>query len=179
MKRTCEHCGAAFDVVPAEVKRGNGKFCSRECGKWSPRRLVRGGRAIDSNGYVYVNGRLAGSSRENTREHVVVAERAFGKALPTKVVVHHFNDNRSDNRNDNLVICQDQSYHMLLHALRRVQLAGGRPFLDRICSTCRAVKSLTEFSPRSVVDKSARGHNCKPCAAGLQLKRKAEMRATA
>lgn len=49
------------------------------------------------------------------REHVLVAERALGKALPKGAVVHHVNENGKDNRNSNLVICPSRSYHALLH----------------------------------------------------------------
>lgn len=58
------------------------------------------------------------------RAHVVIAERIFGKPLPTSAVVHHANGDRLDNRPENLVICQDQKYHMLLH--RRMRERGGR-----------------------------------------------------
>ena len=34
-KRTCEFCGNEFPAVPADIKRGRDKFCSRACyGKW-------------------------------------------------------------------------------------------------------------------------------------------------
>lgn len=65
-------------------------------------------------------------------EHILVVERALGKPLPEKVVVHHINGDRTDNRNANLVICQDQAYHLLLHKKRR-RLQGG--FKDR--TQCR------------------------------------------
>lgn len=32
VERTCEYCGAPFLTIPAEVKVGKGRFCSRECG---------------------------------------------------------------------------------------------------------------------------------------------------
>lgn len=28
---TCAHCGQAFEVLPSTIKKGGGKFCSREC----------------------------------------------------------------------------------------------------------------------------------------------------
>lgn len=48
-------------------------------------------------------------------EHTVKAEKAFGGQLPHGCVVHHLNYNKKDNRNENLVICPDSSYHHLLH----------------------------------------------------------------
>jgi len=48
-------------------------------------------------------------------EHILIAERILGKTLPRAAIVHHVNGNPRDNRNCNLVICEDQKYHMLLH----------------------------------------------------------------
>ena len=49
------------------------------------------------------------------RMHVAVAETALGKRLPSGACVHHVNEDQRDNRNCNLVICQDNSYHKLIH----------------------------------------------------------------
>lgn len=51
-------------------------------------------------------------------EHLVLAERALGHALPKGTHVHHFNGVRADNKR-NLVICQDAAYHCLLHRRQR------------------------------------------------------------
>ncbi len=45
----------------------------------------------------------------------IVAQRALGHPLPPEAVVHHVNGVNTDNRRQNLVICQDREYHRLLH----------------------------------------------------------------
>jgi predicted NUDIX family phosphoesterase len=80
-----------------------------------------------SAGYVWDGNKLA---------HVVVAERALGKELPLGAQVHHFNGVRSDNRNDNLVICQDAAYHALLHMRQKAMEACGDPS-KRKCGYCK------------------------------------------
>lgn len=131
----------------------------------------RGGRTV-SCGYVILN-------REGKREHVVVAERALGRPLPAGAVVHHYDGNGLNNEGRNLVICQDQAYHMLLHKLQRVRAIGGRPFLDKRCSRCRQVKPLTAFTLSSTRGRRVPASVCKPCAAQAQLIRKAARRQAA
>lgn len=36
MPRVCERCGVGFFAHPSTVKKGEGKFCSRECGRTRP-----------------------------------------------------------------------------------------------------------------------------------------------
>ena len=76
----------------------------------------RGGRTV-VGGYVRVaaKGHPRAYGGRYALEHILVAERALGKPLPAEAVVHHVNHNPLDNRPENLVVCQDQSYHRLLH----------------------------------------------------------------
>ena len=73
-------------------------------------------------------------------EHVLVAERALGRFLRDGVEVHHVNRLRWDNRNANLVICQDRSYHRLLHMrAEALKVCGHAEW--RKCKFCK------EYSP--------------------------------
>lgn len=109
----------------------------------------KGGRKFDSHGYVSLwmpdhplanaNGRVA--------EHLVIVSKALGYPLPKKHPVHHFNEIKSDNANANLVICENQKYHELLHARQRVKHWGGDPDTQKICCNCKQLLSKLEFSP--------------------------------
>lgn len=63
----------------------------------------------------------------NVLEHVLVAERAFGKPLPKGAQVHHWDRNRGNNSPTNLVICPNQAYHRFLHRRMEAMDTCGNP----------------------------------------------------
>lgn len=69
-------------------------------------------------------------------EHVHIAEMVLERNLPDGAVVHHVDGDASNNRRDNLIICQDQGYHMLLHQRTRALRECGDPNL-RKCPLCK------------------------------------------
>lgn len=83
--------------------------------------------------------------------HVLVVERALGHPLPVGAVVHHVNGVRDDNRNENLVACQDQSYHKLLH--RRAEALRECGHADwRRCALCHTWDSVENLRRKSRYD---------------------------
>jgi hypothetical protein len=68
-------------------------------------------------------------------EHTVIAARALGKRVPVGVVVHHVDYNGGNNTPRNLVICQDQGYHLLLHHRTDAFRATGNANM-RKCGYC-------------------------------------------
>lgn len=105
-KCSVEGCG-----LPSQGKG----FCNKHYQKWRKygNPLAGGSRRSDgegtynSDGYKIIRGKA---------EHIRIAEKALGKELPKGAVVHHVDEDKSNNANDNLVICPSHSYHMLIHA---------------------------------------------------------------
>lgn len=63
---------------------------------------------------------------QNGSEHILIAERVLGRKLPINAVIHHVDGNGLNNYSANLVICQDQNYHVLLHQRQRALDQCGR-----------------------------------------------------
>jgi hypothetical protein len=122
-----------------------------------------GDRVLTPDGYVlvYTPGHPR-AHRGYVLEHVLVAERALGKYLPPRAVVHHVNEQRPDNRPTNLVVCENQAYHLLLHARARVledHHLGGK-----VCLTCKVRRPFKEFS-RSRSRFDGLNPHCRSCDA--------------
>lgn len=84
------------------------------------------GRSTNAHGYVRIKmpDHVRADKKGYVMEHIVIAEKALGRSLPDGVQVHHANRATGDNRNHNLVICEDSAYHHLLHQRLSAFLAG-------------------------------------------------------
>jgi hypothetical protein len=60
-------------------------------------------------------------------EHILVAEKAIGHFITEGHPVHHMDRVVTNNVNRNLVVCENQAYHKLLHQRQRAMEACGDP----------------------------------------------------
>lgn len=145
------------------------------CGCGEPTKLAKQNRSADGDAKGHPRAFLRGHNKrvqpkkplphgqyrfvgKLKKAHRLRAERALGKPLPPKAVVHHADG--STDEHAPLVICENQAYHLFLHTRMRIQAAGGDPNTQRICERCHQLKSLDELT------KTGNIHNvCKPCAA--------------
>ncbi len=131
---TCPNCG--------KVLKPKRRYCSRYCLRGPFHHRWNGGT---NRGYV-LNRSTSGTGSGFV--HVQIAERALGHPLPPKARVHHIDGDGTNNAHNNLVICENQAYHMLLHFRQRVIAAGGNPYTDKVCNSCGIAKPKTEFYAR-------------------------------
>jgi hypothetical protein len=105
---TCEVCGK--EIKGYTSKEHPFKYCSREC-YYSGRlaKNIEGAFAFETRGYIFVY-----SSGYPIREHVYIIEKQLGRKLHKNEVVHHKNENRSDNRLENLQL-MTRAEHSGLH----------------------------------------------------------------
>jgi len=108
------------------------------------------GSGTIKDGYTIFNG-----GGETRREHRVVAELALGRPLPDKAVVHHVDEDKSNNKSSNLVICPDRKYHFLLHVrMRAYDACGHADWLKcRHCKEYDSVNNLVIYKNNSPAHK--------------------------
>lgn len=153
---TCLQCGAAFEVHPCEAALR--KHCSKRCHNDSMARD---------------NGNYRGHAGGTKSEHIRLVEGVLGRALPDKAEIHHVNGNRRDNRHGNLVVCENHTYHMLLHVRARVIREGGNPNTDRICSGCKRLVLIKGFGSGAFGASGSPRRVCLRCnAANADIRRR-------
>lgn len=96
---------------------------------------------------------------------VLVVEEILGHRLPKGAIVHHVNEDESDDRNENLVVCQDQGLHNIIH---------GRTNALKACGNARwkPCKFCHEYSAPILLVKNGTSHYHPVCGAEDQRKRK-------
>lgn len=99
-----------------------------------------------NRGYVLVRDRTHPNAAASgiVREHIAVVAAALGKRVPSTAPVHHVNCDRSDNRPQNLVLCDSHEYHSLLHKRQRAyDECGNADYLNcRYCKQWDAPENL-------------------------------------
>ena len=100
-----------------------------------PRGVYQRQLTSKSRPYIKCTEHPRANNRGFVPECILFAEAALGKLLPPGAIVHHVDENPRNNCG-NLVLCQDQAYHLLLHTRRRALLACGNADWKK-CSFCK------------------------------------------
>jgi len=96
-KRHCTTCEKSF-----QPKGATQKTCSYRCSKLgsnNPNYRAED-RWVGSDGYVCIK-----TDAGIKREHQYIAESVLGRKLKPDEIVHHIDEDKTNNRNDNLLIC--------------------------------------------------------------------------
>lgn len=102
-------------------------LCQCGCGGITNTRFIRGhnkanwkGGKSNANGYSIIHKpeHPNADAKGYVYEHILIAEKALGKYLPPKAIVHHHTP-------EQLVVGENQGYHMLIHQRQRALEACG------------------------------------------------------
>jgi len=75
---------------------------------------------------------------------IKTVEKALGKPLPFGAEVHHVDGNPLNNKHSNLVACENQAYHKLLH--RRADALKACGHVDwRACNFCKVYSNPSDL----------------------------------
>ena len=89
----------------------------------------KGGRSKTSHGYVLIRvgvGHHLADVRGYAYEHRLVAEEKIGRKLRPGEEVHHLNKDKTDNRPENIEICEGRATHAVHHRIsgKRLRMPG-------------------------------------------------------
>lgn len=161
-RRLCKPCYQVLERTPDATVRGTPEHRERMSAvqRANPKRRERagrwrGGRFVDSQGYVRVlapdgyEGRLIHGGRY-VHEHRLVVEQAIGRLLVGTEMVHHINRKRHDNDLGNLLLLPDIGTHRRLHA---AEDRLGIPGLFRRLEELPLIARIPVKKPRGVRDR--------------------------
>lgn len=168
--RVCRECGVDFLAQKGNVDRGFGKYCTPRC-----KAIAHGAENPDGSGLTKtsrIHRYILQRAKDHPRavngyvpQHILIAEGALGRFLPKGAEIHHADQDRKNNANRNLVICQDRGYHLALHARLRVVAAGGSPDTHKICQKCRNLLVREVDFSRYWKSYDGRATKCRCCCA--------------
>ena len=102
------------------------KACSHKCSRTGEQRGAYTEKVfISGYYYIYKPEHPNAIKRGYVAEHRLVAEKKIGRYLKHGEVVHHINENKLDNRPENLEVMTSYE-HMKLHANRKVRDNDGK-----------------------------------------------------
>jgi len=118
-EQKCKNCGKLFMTT-------RNKFCCVECVNQYKKKTGM----LKKDGYWFENGykTLYLEGNGSIKEHIKIMEDHIGRKLYDNEVVHHINENKKDNRLENLQL-MTKSEHSSLH--RKLDLARGKKLFGR------------------------------------------------
>jgi len=160
MTKLCE-CGCGNPApIATYTNKKKGYF------KGTPVRFIYGHHNFKT-GITECSGRILiynpNHKRSNNKGYVfrslLVAEKALRRPIPKNIIVHHFDQDKKNDKSSNLVICENAKYHGMLHtrqeAYHKCRVANWRK-----CSFCQKYDTIKNLyiSPNN---RSVYHQNCK------------------
>jgi len=148
-------CGKIFNYRLDRVKSGYKKSCGCKTNRCKRTRF----RYIDGSGYykIYSSNHQRADKYGYVHEHILMMENYLKRPLNKKEVIHHKDDNRSNNILENLKLFASQKEHMKWHFLKtKLQLK----YLSKTIKLC--LKQKLNKKQRLFVENILEKYNYKP-----------------
>jgi len=123
----------------------------------------KGGRTVASNGYVLIKDRdnPMADVRGYVYEHRLVVSEREGRPLATREQVHHEDEVKTNNADDNLELCESAAHHRLRHRRRSDLRVPGEPNLTVSCG-CGSGRQFDRYDGSGRPRRYLPGHNPMP-----------------
>lgn len=121
----------------------------------------KGGKKSDAAGrrWIYMPDHKK-AQKNYVLQYVLIAEKVLRKSLPKGVIIHHFDEIPSNDKNENLVICENNTYHRLLHQRKRAYDACGHTNWKK-CHICKEYDEVENLYMSPNKNSSAYHKRCK------------------
>ena len=143
----CRDCGSSERVITDKYSKFIG-VC-RKCmyAKYRVNGRYTTGKILDCDGYIRLSDYPDHPRQHGGQvyEHIIVMEKLLGRPIGTNEDIHHKNDNRSDNRPENLEIISRAEHHKRHSKYRNMQ--GGRAGTGGLINFIPSVAEVVSVVP--------------------------------
>ena len=117
----CEKCKTRFYRRPSEIRKNKPRFCSKPCAYEGMKGELKKLKPIEeSKWYINRKGYLQTTRRRKRilQHRWIIETQILKRPLKYGEIIHHLNGIKTDNRKENLSICENHTHHLFIKKLQ-------------------------------------------------------------